>query len=155
MRSHPGDLVALNETPANLIDAAHVPRREIILDHEISLDRVRCPRLPWCHARYRNFSKLARLFQPAVPLPYGTLPLTHSDCLCRIASNTDTRGDVAANRGGFSNCFAGIGLSPHSFCYLGGVGRTPGAPAPSSGLLLIQSNDPVNPQTAIQLDLQP
>jgi hypothetical protein len=59
----------------------------------------------------------------------------------------------AANRG-FSSCFAGIALSAHSSCFLG-VGPTPGAPAPASASLVIQSNDPVHPQTAIPLDLQP
>jgi len=60
---------------------------------------------------------------------------------------------VVANRG-FSNCFAGIALSAHSSCYLG-VGPTTGAPAPSSASLVIQSNDPAHPQTAVPLDLQP
>jgi hypothetical protein len=60
---------------------------------------------------------------------------------------------VAANHG-FSNCFAGIGLSPHAVCYLG-VAVVAGAPAPSSALLVIQSNDPVHPETDIPLALTP
>jgi len=56
-----------------------------------------------------------------------------------------------ANRG-FSNCFAGIALSPRSSCYLG-VGPAAGAAAPSSALLVILSNDPAKPEIDIQLDV--
>jgi hypothetical protein len=55
---------------------------------------------------------------------------------------------------GFSNCFAGIALGPHGSCLLG-IGVTAGAPAPSNGLLVIQSNDPVQPEMDIQLRLAP
>jgi len=58
-----------------------------------------------------------------------------------------------ANRG-FSNCFAGIPLSPHSSCYLG-VGPVAGAAAPSSALLVILSNDPATPELDVQLDVIP
>ena len=56
-----------------------------------------------------------------------------------------------ANRG-FSNCFNGIPLSPNGNCYLG-VGPVAGAAVPSSAQLVILSNDPVNPELDILLDL--
>ena len=60
---------------------------------------------------------------------------------------------VAANRG-LSNCFAGVLIGAHAFCYLG-VGVAPGAVAPANAQLLIQSNDPQQPLTSIELTLQP
>jgi hypothetical protein len=62
-------------------------------------------------------------------------------------------GFAVANHG-LSNCYAGIPLSPHGLCYLA-VGVAPGAPVPSSAVLAIGSNDPVHPETDIQLTLAP
>jgi len=63
-------------------------------------------------------------------------------------------GEIAIANQGFSNCFAGIALGPHGSCFLG-VGIVAGAPAPSNALLVLQSNDPVQPETDIQLGLAP
>jgi hypothetical protein len=60
---------------------------------------------------------------------------------------------TVANRG-FSNCFAGIPLPPHGSCFLG-IGVAAGAAVPSSAVVAIQSNDPVHPETDIQLTLTP
>jgi len=62
--------------------------------------------------------------------------------------------EIAIANQGFSNCFAGIALGPHGSCFLG-VGIVAGAPAPSNALLVLQSNDPVQPETDIQLGLAP
>ncbi len=66
-------------------------------------------------------------------------------------ANPGAFGLTVANRG-FSNCFAGIPLGPHSSCYIG-VGLAAGAQAPANGILTIGSNDPLQPQTAIALTL--
>jgi hypothetical protein len=60
---------------------------------------------------------------------------------------------TVANRG-ISNCFAGMALSPLGSCFLG-IGVVAGAPAPSNAQLVIQSNDPVQPETDLQLTLSP
>jgi hypothetical protein len=92
---------------------------------------------------------------------FDTVPVTNQGGATLVVQSIELRGAnpgsfqiVAANRGGFSNCFAGIPLGPHGTCYIG-VGLAPGAAAPSSGLLVIQSNDPMAPQTAIPLELTP
>jgi hypothetical protein len=66
-------------------------------------------------------------------------------------ANPGAFGFTAANQG-FSNCFAGVPLGPHSTCYIG-VGLAAGAQAPSNGVLTIGSNDPLQPETAIALTL--
>ena len=60
---------------------------------------------------------------------------------------------TVANRG-FGNCYSGITMGPQSFCDLG-VGVAAGAVAPSSALLIIRSNDPVQPEKDISLNLAP
>jgi hypothetical protein len=60
---------------------------------------------------------------------------------------------TVANKG-FSNCYAGIPLSPHGSCYIG-IGLAAGAPVPSNATLTILSNDPVQPETDIPLALTP
>jgi hypothetical protein len=67
-------------------------------------------------------------------------------------ANPGAFGVTVANQG-FSNCFAGVPLGPHSTCYIG-VGLAAGAQAPSSGVLTIGSNDPLQPETNISLTLQ-
>ncbi len=66
-------------------------------------------------------------------------------------ANPEAFGVTVANRG-FSNCFAGILIGPHSSCYIG-VGLAAGAQAPSNGVLTIRSNDPLQPETDIALTL--
>jgi hypothetical protein len=55
---------------------------------------------------------------------------------------------------GFSNCFPGVLLAPHSFCFLA-VGVAPGATAPSSATLEFLTNDPVTPKLDVPLTLTP
>jgi hypothetical protein len=61
---------------------------------------------------------------------------------------------ITVANSGQGNCFAGIELAAHSFCFIG-VGLAPGAPAPSSATLAIVSNDPVHHETDIGLTLTP
>jgi hypothetical protein len=51
-----------------------------------------------------------------------------------------------------ADCFDGIAIGPHGICYLG-IGLAPDAVAPSNALLVIQSNDPVQPETDMVLTL--
>ncbi|MFL5439072.1 MAG: choice-of-anchor D domain-containing protein [Myxococcales bacterium] len=62
--------------------------------------------------------------------------------------------EITVANQGFSNCFAGMALGPHGSCFVG-IGVVAGAPAPSNALLVIQSNDPAQPETDIQLRLAP
>jgi len=73
--------------------------------------------------------------------------------LVLAGSDTGSFEITVANQG-FSNCFAGMALGPHGSCFVG-IGVVAGAPAPSNALLVIQSNDPVQPETDIQLRLAP
>jgi len=60
--------------------------------------------------------------------------------------------DVANH--GLSNCFEGELIGPLSFCNIA-VGLAPGAPVPSTATFRIVTNDPLNPETDITLNLTP
>jgi hypothetical protein len=55
---------------------------------------------------------------------------------------------------GFSNCFPGVPLPPHGFCFLA-VGPVAGAKAPATAALEFLTNDPVNPKLDLVLTLTP
>src|SRR2546430_3095054 len=75
VRANPGDLVALDEPTTNLIDAANDAGCSIVLHDQVLINRVSSPGLSSCHRRYLNLAQLARLFQAAIPLANGSLPL--------------------------------------------------------------------------------